>query len=127
MSALVRSMLLKHLIENRRGIVSGSDWEIRVIINILKRTGFTFHAQILRDFLDERKHQDSGLDQADNRFLLRLADCLHPGEEDRLVNTLTNKKCSKENLPGGPSLLKPGFSELTLLIQRAYILLDEDC
>ena len=75
------------------------DWEIKVIINILRRTGFTFHAQLLRDVLDVRKHQDAGFEQPNNRFLFRLADCLHQGEESKIINKLTNRRYCTENLP----------------------------
>ena len=76
--------------------------------------------------MEIRKLQDAGFEQPDNRFLLRLSDYLHKREENKITNKLTNSKYSRENLPQGPSILKIGFSEILLLIQRAYILINDD-
>ena len=40
---------------------------------------------------------------------------------------MSNNKSSCENLPKGPSILKRGFSEILILIQRAYTLINANC
>ena len=59
--------------------------------------------------------------------MLRISDCLDKGNENKITNKLNNSKYSSENLPKGPSILKKGFSEILLLIQRAYILINNNC
>ena len=78
-------------------------------------------------FLDIRKLQDAGFEQSDNKFLLRISDCLDKSSEIKTTNRLSNNKYSCENLPKGPSILKRGFSEILLLIQRAYTLINTNC
>ena len=59
--------------------------------------------------------------------MLRISDCLDKGNEIKTTNRLSNNKYSCENLPKGPSILKRVFSEILLLIQRAYTLINTNC